>query len=326
MNWGRALGVALAVLFGASACGGLEIPSQPGGRASSMAPTSSSGSSGSALVFVNASAVVVGPGDTVYGLSRRHRVSARDIIVANNLRPPYQLIVGQRIVLPRGTEHTVRAGETLYRIAKSYDATVYEIARANAIGPPYTIFVDQKLRIPGTVVVRATAAGSGSSASSASSATHETSAVTTPSTIPAPPPKSVPTPPPSSGSGFIWPANGKVISSFGPKNQGLHNDGINIAGNEGDAVLAAENGVVAYAGNELRGFGNLILVKHANGYVTAYAHASELLVRRGDKVSRGQAIARLGATGNVSSPQLHFEVRKGKKPLDPQIHLPSRSA
>ncbi|MEQ8664294.1 MAG: M23 family metallopeptidase [Rhodospirillales bacterium] len=319
--------MAVAVLLlGAAACGGLEIPSQPGGKTLTRSASSTT-QSGDALVFVNASAVTVGRGDTVYGLSRRHRVSARDIIVANNLQPPYELIVGQRIVLPRGTVHTVKSGETLYRIAKTYDATVYEIARANAIGPPYTIFVDQKLRIPGTVQASVqSAARSSSGGNSASTGQTQAASVPVPDPKPAAPPVAVPTPPPSSGSGFIWPANGRVISSFGPKSQGLHNDGINIAAAEGETIVAAENGVVAYAGNELRGFGNLILLKHANGFVTAYAHASELLVKRGDKVQRGQAIALVGSTGNVASPQLHFEVRQGKKPLDPQRHLPARAA
>ena len=106
-----------------------------------------------------------------------------------------------------------------------------------------------------------------------------------------------------------------------PTTNGQQNDGINIALPENTPVKAAEDGVVAYAGNELKGYGNLVLVRHPNGYVTAYAHAKELLVKRGDQVKRGQVIARSGQTGNVNAPQLHFEIRKGASPLDPRRFL-----
>ena len=104
---------------------------------------------------------------------------------------------------------------------------------------------------------------------------------------------------------------GKVITSYGAKTNGKSNDGINLAVPEGTPVKAAEDGVVAYSGNELKGYGNLVLVRHSNGYVTAYAHASELMVKRGDTIKRGQIIAKSGQSGEVGSPQLHFEIRKG---------------
>jgi len=116
---------------------------------------------------------------------------------------------------------------------------------------------------------------------------------------------------------FRWPVRGKVITSYGAKTNGKSNDGINVAVPEGTPVKAAEDGVVAYSGNELKGYGNLILVRHSNGYVTAYAHASELLVKRGDTIKRGQIIAKSGQSGEVGSPQLHFEIRKGSSPVDP---------
>ena len=120
---------------------------------------------------------------------------------------------------------------------------------------------------------------------------------------------------------FRWPVRGRIIAGFGPKPNGLQNDGINLAVPEGTPIKAAEDGVVAYAGNELKGYGNLVLVRHANGFVTAYAHASEILVKRGDTVKRGQVIAKSGQTGNVTSPQLHFEIRKGSTPVDPAQYL-----
>jgi len=120
---------------------------------------------------------------------------------------------------------------------------------------------------------------------------------------------------------FRWPVHGKVIAGFGPRPNGQQNDGINVAVPENTPIKAAEDGVVAYAGNELKGYGNLVLVRHSNGYVTAYAHAKELLVKRGDPIKRGQVIAKSGQTGNVDAPQLHFEVRKGPTPQDPMPML-----
>jgi len=129
---------------------------------------------------------------------------------------------------------------------------------------------------------------------------------------------------PAAGTGkgpFVWPVQGKVIDSFGSSKDGMKNDGINIAAPNGAPVVAAADGTVAYAGNELRGFGNMILLRHDGGYVTAYAHNASLLVKKGDKVKRGQTIARVGQTGAVFGPQLHFEIRKGTQPVDPLSFL-----
>lgn len=158
-----------------------------------------------------------------------------------------------------------------------------------------------------------------------------------PAPVPTPPPVASPapaevaaakppvieTPEPRGGSRFQWPVRGAILSDYGPKPGGLHNDGINISASRGASVVAADNGVVAYAGNELRGFGNLLLVRHADGWMTAYAHLDDMLVERGAKVSRGQKIGTVGSTGNVSSPQLHFEVRRGNRAIDPRDHLGS---
>jgi murein DD-endopeptidase MepM/ murein hydrolase activator NlpD len=121
--------------------------------------------------------------------------------------------------------------------------------------------------------------------------------------------------------GFRWPVRGRIIAGFGPKPNGQQNDGIDVAVPENTPIKAAEDGVVAYAGNELKGYGNLVLVRHSNGFVTAYAHTSEIMVKRGDAVKRGQVIAKSGQTGSVTSPQLHFEIRKGSTPVDPSQYL-----
>jgi murein DD-endopeptidase MepM/ murein hydrolase activator NlpD len=144
---------------------------------------------------------------------------------------------------------------------------------------------------------------------------------TTTQSIPAPKPAPAPAPEAAAGdkADFRWPARGRVISGFGSK--GGNGDGIAIAVPEGTPVKAAGDGVVAYAGEELKGYGKLVLVRHDNGYVSAYAHNGDLAVKRGEKVSRGQTIAKSGSTGNVTSPQLHFELRKGSTPVDPTKYL-----
>lgn len=128
-------------------------------------------------------------------------------------------------------------------------------------------------------------------------------------------------PPPRAGRTFAWPVRGRILSTFGQKPDGMHNDGINIAARAGSAVISAENGVVVYSGSEVRGFGNLVLVRHADGWITAYAHLDRILVQKGQKVTRGQAIATVGSSGGVDQPQLHFEIRRGTQAVDPAKFL-----
>jgi murein DD-endopeptidase MepM/ murein hydrolase activator NlpD len=118
-----------------------------------------------------------------------------------------------------------------------------------------------------------------------------------------------------------WPVEGKIITQFGLQPNKVKNDGINIAAPAGTAVKAAADGTVIYSGNGLGGYGNLVLIKHKNGLFTAYAHQESISVKNGTLVKRGQVIGKVGKTGNVKSPQLHFAVRQGKKPVDPMLFL-----
>lgn len=238
--------------------------------------------------------VRVAKGDTVYAISRRTGVHVRAIIAQNNLRPPYLLKPGDSLAVPSAPVHVVRKGETSYSISRAYGVDLSELMRLNGIRRPYTLYPGQKLKMPPSASGRATA-------------TRQAS---------------LPTPPPRAGSGFDWPVRGRILSGYGPKKGGLHNDGVNIAVPRGTAVKAAESGVVAYAGNGLKGFGNLILMQHDGGWITAYAHNDRLLVKRGDRVRRGQKIAAAGSTGNVNSPQVHFEIRRGRKAVNPMSYLP----
>ena len=227
--------------------------------------------------------------------------------------------------------HTVAAGENLVKIAHIYGKSINEVAKANNLKPGAHVSIGDRITIPSvrqSALVPQTAAPQ----------------VAQPRTVPAQkvvsaePPQNARMATPSapvaddstktaepSGNlpSFRWPVRGRIIAGFGPKTNGQQNDGINLAVPEGTPVKSAEDGVVAYAGSELKGYGNLVLVRHSNGFVSAYAHNSELLVKRGDNIKRGQIIARAGQTGNVTSPQLHFEIRKGGSPVDPMSQLAS---
>ena len=234
--------------------------------------------------------------------------------------------------------HVVNRGDTLMSIARRNQVPVAELARANHLDQSAKLSLGMKLTVPGTksasvapaaqpvaaapaqpvatvappATKLASAGGPPQSARLASATTNvveEKPAVEAVSVKPSEATGALPT--------FRWPVRGKVITSYGAKTNGKSNDGINLAVPEGTPVKAAEDGIVAYSGNELKGYGNLVLVRHSNGYVTAYAHASELLVKRGDTIKRGQIIAKSGQSGEVGSPQLHFEIRKGSSPVDP---------
>ena len=253
--------------------------------------------------------------DTLFEVAQRFGVSSRALIRANNLRPPYRLNIGQRLKLPTPRIHKVVRGDTLFAISRQYRVAMNRLAQLNGLMPPYKIITGSHLRLPGTLV--------------------EFTQKQTLSENKTPPVKSllnaVPRTQtkmdikikradvklPRSEGGFIWPLQGRVVSRFGVKGKGLHNDGVNLAAPRGTPVLASQSGIVAYAGNQLRGFGNLVLIKHFNGVMTAYAHNEKLLVSPGDRVRRGQHIAKVGSTGSVASPQLHFEIRSGRQPIDP---------
>jgi murein DD-endopeptidase MepM/ murein hydrolase activator NlpD len=236
--------------------------------------------------------------------------------------------------------HFVNRGDTLASIARKNHISVAELARANGLEPSAKLKLGTKLTVPGakTVAVAAPAAPAPLAAAPLAVAQQPAAVATVPVTrVAAAAPqqsarlaqatanideKPVETPAKAAEATgalptFRWPVRGKVITSYGAKTNGKSNDGINLAVPEGTPVKAAEDGVVAYSGNELKGYGNLVLVRHSNGYVTAYAHASELLVKRGDTIKRGQVIAKSGQSGEVGSPQLHFEIRKGSSPVDP---------
>jgi murein DD-endopeptidase MepM/ murein hydrolase activator NlpD len=295
-------------------------------------------------------AVTLKPGETVETLSRRYSVPVVAIMRANNLADASRIQPGQRIVIPsrqhgqntsaqaaeapanRATVvHTVKPHETLLSIAKHYNVERAKIAYTNNINEHVPLRLGQKLTIPGVAIATSNAPKNAANPQTTPRAETMGSPQRRAETEPADnvatvkPIDSEPEPKAATAGGlqFRWPVKGRVISNFGGKPNGQQNDGINISVPENTAVKASEDGVVAYAGNELKGYGNLVLIKHTDGWVTAYAHNSEIIVHRGETVKRGQVISKAGQSGGVASPQVHFEIRKGSTPVDPAQHLSS---
>jgi murein DD-endopeptidase MepM/ murein hydrolase activator NlpD len=354
---------ALLVAVLASACARTGPPAPVVDRRAQPVETRQTARPGTAVETV-AGQYFVKPGDTVYSVAKLHGLPVRSLIEGNGLTPPYALEPGRELRLPALRLHVVERGDTLYGVSRKYNVSMASLARGNGLAEPYTIQIGQRLALPasaadtrgaplprerivGTILPTPATPGSGPAgvalpaapqgqvvAEKLDVAKPEAGTAVAPAKSDAPPtqvaasPPAPPSVPAGTGEakGFVWPVAGQVTSRFGPKDGGLHNDGINIAAKQGTPVRAAASGTVAYAGNELKGYGNLVLVRHAGGWMTAYAHNAELLVKRGDAVKQGQAIARAGATGSVREPQLHFEIRRGSQAVDPLAHLPPRMA
>ena len=276
--------------------------------------------------------IIVERGDTLYSLSKRYNIQLRDLIDANNLHPPYTLRIGQVLQVPVSNYHVVKKGDTLYSLSRQYGVDVKTLALNNDIEPPYTLIVGQRLAINGRRNYSAPATSVAKTTTPSSSpyrpaVTAKTAVTAAPSAIKttavASPAKTSSTTKVSKyrKTKFAWPVRGSICSRYGTIGKGRANDGINIKAPLGTAVKAADKGTIAYAGNELKGFGNLILVRHDDGWITAYAHNEKLLVKKGQPVARGEKIATVGTTGGVNTPQLHFEVRAGKNPVDPTLYL-----
>jgi murein DD-endopeptidase MepM/ murein hydrolase activator NlpD len=242
---------------------------------------------------------VVAPGETLMSVSRKYHVSLSTLAKANNIKPFTKVSIGDRLTIPGKNGASIQQAKAPQaakpqaapqQVAQRPAQPETKVASASPTAPVATVPATENARV----------AKEGAVAQENSAAKAE---------------------PTGAMPSFRWPVHGRIISAFGSRTNGAQNDGINLAVPEGTPVKAAEDGVVAYAGNELKGYGNLVLVRHSNGYVSAYANASELTVKRGDSVKRGQTIARAGQTGNVSSPQLHFEIRKGSTPVDPSKYL-----
>jgi len=269
-------------------------------RASVPATREITGSIASPHAANPANVHVVARGETLMSISRRYHKHLREIAAANKIAADTRLKIGDRIVIPGVSVAPPQPAPVLAAAPKPHPPHVVQPQRIAQAPTPAPAPAPKVVAQPETT-------SSANLAAAGAQATAEASVGAGG----------------AAGPAFRWPVRGRVITGFGPKPNGQQSDGIDLAVPEGTAVHAAEDGVVAYAGNELKGYGNLILIRHANGFVTAYAHASEILVKRNDTVHRGQVIAKSGQTGSVTSPQLHFEIRRGSAPVDPTQYLPS---
>jgi murein DD-endopeptidase MepM/ murein hydrolase activator NlpD len=304
--------------------------------------------------------VEVQPGETLYGIAQRHGVHVAAIKELNGLSSDH-VRPGQRLMLPGEpharapfspphskaqpaeervaksvppppgpqaaepppgwVRYVLKNGESLYGLALRHRVGLDELKRVNGITDPTKVWAGTAVFVP------AESAPAISHAPQAQPQGGVPRVVQVPRVINAAPEPAQATPTPAQPSAggaaakFRWPVRGRVISTFGKRPDGSHNDGVNVAVPQGTEITAAAAGKVAYAGNELKGYGNLVLIRHDDGWVSAYAHADQILVRPNDEVRRGQVIARAGKTGAVDQPQLHFELRRDSRPVDPMPYL-----
>lgn len=234
-------------------------------------------------------------GDSIASIARKYGMDKRELVRINGLASPYRIVRGQRLLVRAHKSDGAEAADEMEMPATEQVESV-----------PEEDGIDVKPLAPIAGV-----AGSATAVAAAAAGAEY-------SNPPPPPQQSIP----ASAGSFIWPTKGNVIRDFSLPGKGkTQNDGINIAAPEGTPVVAANNGVVAHAGNQLRGFGNVVLVKHDNGMMTVYAHLNKVSVRKGEMVRAGQKLGTVGQTGTVKSPQLHFEIRRGRKPIDPNQYL-----
>jgi lipoprotein NlpD len=275
----------------------------------------------------------VARGDTLRSIAARTGAGIDAIARVNGLPPPYVIRAGQRLTIPGGRYHLVRAGESGIAIARAYGVEWSRIVAANGLEEPYLLRAGQRILVPGSN------AGSPSLAERASAFTLDIDDILTggePAAAPdqvaarpvatprrtLPPTEVVAAPTRLTGGAFLWPVDGRVVKRFGPGKSGERNDGIKIAVPPGTPIRATADGVVAYVGDGIAALGGLVIIRHGSSWTSVYGHASKLLVQRGQKVKRGQTVALSGETGFADQPEVHFELRKGRTPVDPTSELP----
>ncbi len=301
---------------------------------------------------VSAQDYIVQPGDTLRGVGNRSGAGAEAIAAANGLAAPFPLRVGQHLAIPAGRYHEVRAGETGIAIARAYGVSWSQIVADNALTEPFGLRVGQRLRLPpGVNPAPRPATGASTAATASPAATPPTleqqaqaftldiddimtgarpATASGRATSPAATARVASTGPAGATGAaaagnlrFSWPLQGSIIQRFGPAGNGRVNDGIDIATGLGVPVRASADGLVVYAGSEVGLFGGLVLIDHGNGFVSAYGHLNQVAVASGSRVARGAIIATAGESGQVQSPQLHFEIRQNRRPVDPLRFLPA---
>ena len=246
---------------------------------------------------------LVKKGDNLYSISRKFTIPIQEIIKVNKIKEPYKIYPKQVIYLPFLQTHKIKKGDTLYSISRNYGTNVFSLAKLNNILNVNNIPIGENLKIPKKneklVNPKIKKKWNREYVNKKKKSLKNIKIKH------------------KSASKFIWPVKGKLISKYGKSKEGFYNDGINIISQKGAVVISSEDGKVIYSGNEIPGYGNLILIKHSKNWITAYAHLSEVFIEKGNLVKKGEKIGSVGSTGNVRSPQLHFEIRKGKEAVNP---------
>ena len=286
---------------------------------------------------VEAQDYTVQPGDTLRGIAAKLGAGSEAIARANGLQPPFDVQAGQRLAIPGGRYHEVQSGQTGIAVARAYGVEWSRIVAANGLVEPFTLRVGQRVLVPGeargpSAAERAAAFRldiddliTGSEPALASNQAPSRPTSTPRRVLPSTAAVALPTAVAAAPGRFLWPVAGQVVKRFGPGGSGERNDGIKIAVPVDTPIKATADGTVAYVGDGIAALGGLIIVRHGGGWTSVYGHASKLLVQRGQAVKRGQTIGLSGATGFADRPELHFELRKGRTPVDPTSQLP-RSA
>ena len=254
--------------------------------------------------------------DTLFGIATRYNVTPQSIIETNGLLPPYILDRGKVLKIIPHRSHIVRHGDSVYVISQRYAVSQYQLAQLNGLSPPFELQVGQRLQLPNSLDFSVLDTGlpdgiSGTDVVQPTTAPKNNASATLPR-------KRFVAPAIGASGGFTWPVEGEIIAEFGPSQRGIHNDGVNIAAKQGVKVGAAAKGRVAFVGSNIKSFGRLVLIKHDGGIITAYAHLGDITVKEGEIVTLGQAIGSVGKSGRVETPQLHFEIRKLRQPVDPR--------
>ena len=241
-------------------------------------------------------------GDNLFSISRGFNISIQELIKVNKIQEPYKIFPNQSIFIPQNQMHIVVKGETLYSISRYYETTVFTLAKYNNIKNVNNIKVGKELIIPKrSEKIKKIKSKKWDSNFKKKKIENNKNVILRDKKT----------------SKFIWPVKGKLLSKYGKSKEGFYNDGINIDSKKGTKVMSSQAGKVIYCGNEIPGYGNLILIKHSKNWITAYAHLNEVFTEKGKNVSKGEIIGSVGNTGNVRSPQLHFEIRKGKESVNP---------
>lgn len=281
---------------------------------------------------VEASTYTVRAGDTLNRIAERTGAGVEAIAEANDLRPPYAVVVNRRLRIPAGRYHLVRQGQAGIGIARAYGIEWSRIVAANGLSEPFVLRAGQRILIPGpssgptSLADRAAAFSldiddilTGGEPALARNEAPARPAATPRRVLPATAAVVAPT---RLAGGFIWPVDGRVVKRFGRGESGERNDGIKIGVPLSTPIHAIADGVVAYVGSGIAALGGLVIIKHGDRWTSVYGHASKLLVQRGQAVKRGDTVALSGDTGFADRPELHFELRRGRTPVDPLSQLP----